>query len=184
MSSRPTLHGERVLLRPFTRDDAPRVVELAGAREIADTTLAIPHPYPPEVAVTWIDSQDEAWDLQRALDVAIADAATGELVGAIGLGLNPAHNSAEMGYWVGVAYWNRGYCTDAARALRDFGFDELALHRIVAHHLVRNPASGRVMQKIGMQFEGIHRGAVKKWDVYEDVAAYAILVDDWRALGG
>ena len=86
-----------------------------------------------------------------------------------------------MGYWIGLPYWNNGYCTEAARAVVDFAFTDLGLHRIFAHHLVRNPASGRVMQKIGMRFEGIHRDAIKKWDKYEDIAAYAILADEWRS---
>ena len=57
---------------------------------------------------------------------------------------------AELGYWIGVPWWNRGYATEAGRALLDFGFGTLGLHRIMAHHMMRNPASGRVMQKLGM----------------------------------
>jgi ribosomal-protein-alanine N-acetyltransferase len=61
-----------------------------------------------------------------------------------------------------------------------FGFDELELNRIYATYLARNPASGRVMQKAGMQYEGTLRQAVRKWDVFEDLAYYGILAEQWR----
>ena len=92
----------------------------------------------------------------------------------------PEHARAELGYWVGVPYWNRGVATEAARALVAFGFGALGLHRVQARHLTRNPASGRVMQKLGMRLEGVHREAVRKWDRFEDLAMYAVLAREWR----
>ena len=178
--SLPVLATERLVLRAFTQDDAPRVVELAGAWEIADTTLSIPHPYPPDAATSWIAGQVSAWVNDWHADFAITDKGSGELIGAIGQGINRAHDHGEMGYWIGVPYWNNGFCTEAARAVLAFAFIELGLHRVYAHHLVRNPASGKVMEKIGMRFEGIRRDAIKKWDRYEDIAAYAILDEEWR----
>lgn len=168
------------MLRPFVDADVPRVAELAGAREIADTTLAIPHPYPPEAAASWIATHEPAWEERTHVTFAITEASSGTLAGAIGQGIDHTHDHGELGYWVGVPYWNRGYATEAARAVVAFAFDDLGLHRVMARHLIRNPASGRVMQKIGMQLEGVQRHAVKKWDAYEDVAVYAILADDRR----
>lgn len=180
MSERPTLKTDRLILRPFAEKDAPRVEELAGAREIADTTLSIPHPYPAGAAAEWIATHAASWTEEQHADFAITDASTAELIGAIGQGINRQHEHGEMGYWIGVPYWNKGFCTESARAVLAFAFEELNLHRVFAHHLTRNPASGRVMQKIGMTFEGIHRDAIRK-DRYEDIAAYAILAEDWRA---
>ena len=80
-----------------------------------------------------------------------------------------------MGYWIGVPYWNKGYCSEAAKALIGYGFDELGLNRVFAEHMVRNPASGRVMEKAGMTYEGTLRQHVKKWDRYEDLKVYGIL---------
>ncbi len=177
---RPTLRTERLVLRPFTQEDAPRVVELAGAREVADTMLAIPHPYPPEAATSWIATHADAWAKQEFAEFALTLVDSGDLIGATRLGIERTHDSGEIGYWLGVGYWNHGYCTEAARAVVAFGFEQLGLHRIMARHLTRNPASGRVMQKIGMTFEGTLRAALKKGDVYEDVALYAILADEWR----
>ena len=108
---------------------------------------------------------------------------TGELVGAIGLMVKPEHANAEMGYWVGVPYWNRGYAAEAARALIAFGFEALELERIHAHYFIRNPASGRVMEKAGMTREGLLRHAIRKNGVFEDLAVYAILRDQFEAEG-
>jgi [ribosomal protein S5]-alanine N-acetyltransferase len=107
-------------------------------------------------------------------------AETGELVGAVGIRFTPANNRAELGYWIGKPYWGRGYCSEAARAVLAYGFDERGLNRIYAHHMTRNPASGRVMQKAGMQREGILRRHFLKWGVFEDVEIYGILREEWE----
>lgn len=178
-NAQPTLRTERLALRPFAIEDASAVQRLAGERAIADTTLSIPHPYPDGAAEEWIQSHAEGWSAGRLANFAITTPADSSVLGAVGLAIRPAHAAAELGYWVGVPYWGRGYATEASRALMDFGFRRLMLHRIQARHLIRNPASGRVMQKLGMRLEGIHRHAVRKWGIFEDVAHYAILETDW-----
>ena len=165
----PTLGTERLLLRPFAADDAPDVQRLAGARAVAETTLHIPHPYEDGVAEAWIATHAERFAEGAVLTLAITLRDGGALVGAIGLTFNRAHQSAEMGYWVGVPYWGRGYATEAAAALMRYAFQALGLHRVHATHLTRNPASGRVMQKIGMRHEGTLREHLLKWGVFEDV---------------
>jgi RimJ/RimL family protein N-acetyltransferase len=79
-----------------------------------------------------------------------------------------------------VHNWNRGYATEAGRRLIDFGFEVLGLRRIESRHFLRNPASGRVMQKLGMQPEGIERDWALKWDRFESAAVYSILEPEWR----
>jgi RimJ/RimL family protein N-acetyltransferase len=101
------------------------------------------------------------------------------LIGAMGIHISQSHNRAELGYWIGVPYWNQGYCTEAARAVLRYGFETLGLNRIQARHLARNPASGRVMIKIGMRHEGTMRQAVIKWEAYEDIKLYAILRSEY-----
>jgi [ribosomal protein S5]-alanine N-acetyltransferase len=80
---------------------------------------------------------------------------------------------------VGRDWWGQGYATEAARAVLRYGFEELKLNRIYAHHMTKNPASGRVLEKIGMQREGCLRQMIRKWGVLEDVVLYAILRQDW-----
>ena len=161
MTPQPTLRTERLILRPFCLEDAATVQRLAGTREVAETTLTIPHPYLDGMAETWIATQPDAWERQERVTFAITSAADG-VVGAIGLRLTLQHRRAELGYWVGLPFWNHGYATEAARAILTFGFETLGLNRIHASHLVRNPASGRVMVKAGMRFEGTLRQHVLK----------------------
>jgi RimJ/RimL family protein N-acetyltransferase len=100
-------------------------------------------------------------------------------MGAIGLRITPQHTHAELGSWLGTPYWNAGYGTEAAHAVVVYGFERLGLHRLHASHMTRNPASGRVLQKIGMRAEGCLRQHVKKWEVFEDLALYGILRSEY-----
>ena len=101
----------------------------------------------------------------------------GRLLGAIGLRIEAEDQRAELGYWVGKPYWGQGFCTEAARATVDFGFQRLGLHRIQACHFARNIASGRVLQKIGMAREGRLRQHTRKWDAFEDIEIYGIIAE-------
>jgi [ribosomal protein S5]-alanine N-acetyltransferase len=176
----PTLRTERLLLRAFTPADAARVQELAGSRDVASTTMTMPHPYEDGMAEAWIAGHAAAWDARKRLTLAVTTASDG-VVGAIGLSLVPEHRRAEVGYWIGVPYWNRGYATEAAAAVLAYAFGELAIHCVVARHFARNPSSGRVMRKLGMRHEGTLREHVWRWDRFESLECYAILEDEWRA---
>ena len=178
MQERPTLTTPRILLRPFALTDAPDVHRLAGERAVASTTQNIPHPYEEGMAEQWIGTHQEHYEHGSQVTLAIVLRADNALMGGIGLRLNPPHSNAELGYWLGVPYWNHGYGTEAARAMVAYGFETLGLHRIHASHMTRNPASGRIMQKIGMTYEGRWRHHILKWGVFEDLEAYGILHSD------
>jgi len=174
-AQRPTLATPRLRLRPFRLTDADDVQRLAGERAIADTTRNVPHPYEDGMAERWIESQARAFARGRLVNFAITLRDEGALVGSIGLTLDAeAPGCAELGYWVGVPYWNRGYCTEAARAVVDYGFSQRGLERIHAHHLLRNPASGRVLAKIGMTREGYCREVLVAGGVPEDLVLYGM----------
>ena len=175
----PNLNTERLLLRPFLLADASDIQRLAGDREIADTTLNIPHPYEDGMAETWIAGQQSKIEGNEESVFAITLKTTGELVGAVGLRIDQSMSRANLGYWIGKPYWNSGYCTEAAQRVVEFGFKELKLHRLHAEHIDRNPASGRVLQKIGMVKEGIAREHMMKWDNFEDLVLYGLLRDEW-----
>jgi ribosomal-protein-alanine N-acetyltransferase len=175
MKRRPTLTTPRLILRPFALGDAPDVQRLAGAREVASTTLNIPHPYTDGMAEQWIATHQESYARGEFVIFAIVLRANQALIGATSLHIHRPHVQAELGYWIGTAYWNRGYCSEAAQAVLRYGFDVLGLHRIHASYMTRNPASGRVMQKIGMTYEGCLRQHVQKWGIFEDIAIYGIL---------
>ena len=102
-------------------------------------------------------------------------------IGTIGfMWVNTDHRSAEVGYSLARDYWNQGIMTEALRAVIAFGLDTLRLHRIEAQHETDNPASGRVMAHVGMQYEGTLRQRLKNKGRYVDVALYAILQGDPR----
>ncbi len=178
LDTQPSLQTPRLVLRPMTLADAAAVQRLAGDIEVASTTLLIPHPYPDGAAEAWIATHAGRYQRGEAIDFAIEEKQCGQLVGAIGLVLAPPHERAELGYWIGRDYWGRGYCTEAGRAVVEFAFRVLNLHRVQASHFTRNIASGRVLQKIGLTHEGSCRGYVKKWDRFEDGELYAILTND------
>ncbi len=178
-TSMPVLTTERLRLRPFTLLDAPEIQRLAGAREVAAGTLRIPHPYPDGLAEAWVLSQRGAYERGEDLALAIVRLEDGALVGAIGLAFARDDGHAELGYWIGVPYWGRGYATEAARAVLSYGFRALGLQRIHARHFASNPASGRVLRKIGMTYEGRQRRHVRKWDRLEDLELYGILEEDF-----
>jgi [ribosomal protein S5]-alanine N-acetyltransferase len=171
---------DRLVLRPFRLADAPDVQRLAGAPEVAAGTLTIPHPYPDGAAEAWISSQADSATSGQALHLAVERRKDGELVGAIGLEYERDHDHAELGYWIGVPYWNNGYATEAATAVLRGAFEVERLNRVVAYHFTGNPASGRVLQKLGMKHEGTRRQHSRKGAAYLDSECYAILRTEWE----
>jgi protein-S-isoprenylcysteine O-methyltransferase Ste14 len=107
---------------------------------------------------------------------------TGELVGAMGLEIVRWFERAKVGFWIGIPYWSRGYCTEAGRAVLEYGFIVLVLKPIHASHFTRNPASGLVLQELGMKHEGYARQHVKKWEKFEGLKLYRILKEEWKVL--
>lgn len=175
----PTLHTKRLILRPFSLADAPVVKQLAGAWEVAANTLTIPHPYEEAIAVEWIRSLPGQYEAGKGVVFAIA-LPDNTVIGSIGLGLVREFRLAELGYWVGVDYWGKGYCTEAAHAVVAYGFKSLNLNRIQSTHFSHNSASGRVMQKVGMKQEGYRSEHTFRWGQFHDILLYGILRKDWQ----
>jgi len=176
MTGQPILVTDRLLLRPFDLADASDVQRLAGDYEVASSDLGIPYPYPDGAAEAWIATLRPGFE--KGVHAVYAVTLLGErnLVGAAGLvEVNRRHGRAELDYWVGRPYWGRGYATEAARAVIEYGFFVMGLHRVYAMHFSRNPASGRVMEKCGMVHEGHFREHIRKWGVFEDVDIWGIL---------
>jgi ribosomal-protein-alanine N-acetyltransferase len=174
------LETQRLALRPLTLADAPNVALLAGRREVAHTTISIPHPFSESQAQEWIARHAGQESHPKAIAFGITLRTDPQLIGVVSLlEIDLEHCQAEMGFWLGLDWWGQGFATEAAAAVLRYGFEELKLNRIYAHHMVRNPASGQVLEKIGMQREGLLRQRVRKWDVFEDVVLMASLREDW-----
>jgi len=172
----PTLTTARLVLRPFTLADAPQVRELAGAFAVADTTLHIPHPYPEGAAEAWIAMHGPEWATGAGATFAVTEREGAALVGAIGVVIDAASESAELGYWIAADRWGRGYATEAGRVIVAYCFAALGLRRVHARHFTRNPASGRVLEKLGMQRTG-QRSVVRKAERDEEVAELEIVAE-------
>lgn len=177
----PTLQTKRLILRPFELFDGEDLRRLAGDRAIADTTLQIPHPYEVGMAEEWILAQRPRFEAGEQVVFAAVLRGSDQLIGAMGLVMEGKFRRAELGYWIGRPYWRNGYCTEAAQAVLEYGFQFLNLNRIHAYHFKRNPASGRVLQKLGMRHEGSSPQHVMKWGIFEDVELYGILRSGWRS---
>jgi ribosomal-protein-alanine N-acetyltransferase len=180
MTAPQKLRTARLLLRSFEGEDIPAIVRLAGAREIAATTVQIPYPYAEEDARSFLAKASEDFLAGRCASFAISILPDLEICGAVGLHIADAHRHAELGYWIGVPFWGKGYATEAASAVVAFGFEVLRLHRIYAHHFAGNTASQRVLEKIGMRHEGQFRQHIQKWDRFIDVENYGVLAEEFR----
>ncbi|MDF9827578.1 ribosomal-protein-alanine N-acetyltransferase [Ereboglobus sp. PH5-10] len=179
----PTLHTTRLTLSPFTPADAPLVQRYAGDARVASMAAFIPHPYPDGLAGQWIASHLPDHLARTSTTLAIRARDTGELRGAIGLNLTLEKRLGEVGYWVGAPFWNQGICTEAARRIIQYGFDDLGLETIRAHHFPHNPASGRVMKKAGMTRIGVIPRCTPKDGQLLDAIQWQILKTDFDTQG-
>lgn len=173
----PVLTTARLLLTSFRARDAERVEYLAGEEAVARTTSNIPHPYPNGAATQWIATHEPAFQAGAGVVFAVR-MLDDSVIGCVSLDIDPKHERGELGYWMGRAYWGNGYMTEAARACVEFGLRELGLQKITARYLAFNPASGRVMEKIGMKREGLLRRHLKKDGILYDVLEYGILREE------
>ncbi len=187
MITAPILHTERLILRSFTLEDAPEVQRLAGDKDIAAMTCAIPHPYEDGMAEAWIDTHADDFENGKGINLAIIlkendKVSKPVLIGAISIKIDKIEKIGELGYWIGKPYWNCGYCTEAARVILNYAFDVIKLRSIHAFHIDRNIASGRVLQKIGMQFEECFHKQAEKWGVLENLVKYNIKIEHYTKL--
>jgi len=180
MNEIPILKTNRLILRAFSMSDAKDVQSFAGAKEIESTTMLIPHPYEDGMAEKWIATHKKQYDKSEGVNFAITLKKDGQLVGSINLmSITKDHARAELGYWIGTPFWNKGYCSEAGEAVLNYAFKTLMLNRVHAHYLSRNSASGRVMEKLGMKHEGRQKQHIFKSEKYEDIELYGILKEDW-----
>jgi RimJ/RimL family protein N-acetyltransferase len=143
------LETERLLLRRPTLADVKAIAHLANDRRIADNTRRLPHPY----------SQAHAVEFVRALADEIRNTTFliefgSEPIGMVGVDWR--HPDAfEFGYWLGIAYWGKGFGTEAARAVIDFTFEEFCIENLFSGARVTNPASRNILEKCGFQWSGV-----------------------------
>ena len=181
MSLVVVLESARVILREHVREDLSAVFEYASDPAVA---RYVPWEVNTEdMALGFLgEAIGAAGERPRTSYVlAIIDRATDELLGAARIGIeSEAHRRADIGYVLRRDRWGHGYATEAAERIVDFGFTDLRLYRIWATSHPDNPASSRVLEKIGMSFEGRIRGHMFVKGAWRDSLAYAILEPEWR----
>lgn len=169
----PVIETERLILSQLQEEDIPFVTEYLQDKIFSDLTSNIPYPYTREHAEFWLEMSRKSFEDNTGYTFAVRNK-EGNILGAIGLH-DRDDDKAELGYWMGKPFWNKGYITEAASALIDFGFKELQLNKIYATYFLHNPASGRIMEKIGMEKEALLKQHLKKDNGYFDVQMYSVL---------
>jgi RimJ/RimL family protein N-acetyltransferase len=153
----PTLHEarpfvletERLMLRRPTLADVKAIALLANDRRIADNTRRLPHPYSDAHAVEFVRSlADEIRNTNFLIE---ADRAP---IGMVGIDWREP-DAPELGYWLGLEYWGKGFGTEAARAVIDFTFEEFDIEHLVSGARVTNPSSRNILEKCGFQWSGV-----------------------------
>lgn len=149
MTDRPDLATGRLLLRRPVHADRSAIAAICGRIEVSRGLARVPHPYTEADADFFLEEivpRDHVW--------AVVPHGADTLAGMIGLSPEPGAATAELGYWFAPEVWGLGYATEAGRAVIDFGFGALGLPFLVSGHFVRNPASGRVLAKLGFIVTG------------------------------
>ncbi len=176
----PVLMGRRVLLREPREDDAGPLFEYTSDPDVT-RFLAIAPPSSPDDTLYFIAKCREYRGQDREYTFTIAELAHDRAMGIIGLRhVDPPMRTAQVGTWLGRAYWGTGVNAEAKRLLFDFAFGPLALHRVEARIAVANARSRRAFERLGGTREGTLRESFTKDGRYFDQDLYVVLEQDWR----
>lgn len=178
-SDLPTLETERLILRKVTLDDVEDMYLYASDEEVAKYVVWDRHKSINDTKA-FIEFVLNNYQNKQVAPWGIEYKENGKFIGTIDfVWWQPNHKTAEIGYVLSKEYWGNGLTTEAAKELIRFGFNEMDLVRIQAKCLVENIASSRVMEKVGMQFEGILRKGLFIKGQHRDLKLYSILREDY-----
>jgi RimJ/RimL family protein N-acetyltransferase len=174
---------ERLVLRRYTHDDIPDVLRFVSQPSLAGVTSKRIQATEEGVR-KYIDLQNsyQPFEKDKVFELAVERKEDGKVIGLLGL-ICQDHRQGEIGWALGVEYRGQGYATEAARALMDYGFNSLGLHRIHADTSSDNLASWRIMERLGMRQEALLRGSVYEEGKWVDRYIYGMLADEWRDTG-
>ncbi|HET9717840.1 MAG TPA: GNAT family N-acetyltransferase [Pseudolabrys sp.] len=177
-ASIPVLETRRLTLRAARLEDAKAVAALANDRRIAENTARIPHPYRLADAEKFIDGASE--DGEAVFLITLRDKT---IIGACGIMFHQ-DDVPELGYWLGVPYWNHGYATEALHAVIDYAFTDLTHEALQAGARVTNPASRRVLEKCGFQWTGVGLYRIRSINSSAPIDRFRLERGIWSALKG
>jgi RimJ/RimL family protein N-acetyltransferase len=174
----PVLETKRLALRAPRLEDAKTVAALANDRRIAENTARIPHPYQTSDAEGFITGANKAGGEAMFL-ITLRDET---VIGACGIMLQ--EQTPELGYWLGVPYWGKGYATEALHAAIDYAFTDLGHEALQAGARVTNPASRRVLEKCGFQWTGVGLYRIRAIKSSAPIDRFRLERGIWSALKG
>jgi RimJ/RimL family protein N-acetyltransferase len=174
----PVLETKRLAMRAPRLEDAKLVAALANDRRIAENTARVPHPYRLADAESFIAGASKAGE--AAFLITLRDKT---VVGACGIMFH-YDDMPELGYWLGVPYWGKGYATEALHALIDYAFTDLGHEALQAGARVTNPASRRVLEKCGFQWTGVGLYRISSIKSSAPIDRFRLERGIWSALKG
>ncbi len=175
----PRLETERLVLRAPGQADLPAMPALFSDPDIHAYTRSIPYPYTHDDSVAALQRFEKLRSAGEAITLFIDLKETNQLVGSVGfLNIKP-REEAEFGYIIGRQWWGRGYATEACRALLAWGFGTLGFNEVCAHAMTRNPASSRVLEKLGMRSLGVIPAKCEKDGEYHDAEGFVLTKAEW-----
>ena len=178
----PEIETERLLLRKVELTDANDMFSVTKDDEVARFLAWSAHQSIIETN-EFIKSFIHGYKTGECFRWAIALKSSNRFIGLINLKPAFSQNRVSLGYWLGRSFWNKGYATEAVKAVICLLFDKLNVNRIEAEHFIENPASGRVMEKAGMEYEGLLRQYILgKEGKYHDCKIYAITQDKYTIM--
>ncbi|MDF1767888.1 GNAT family N-acetyltransferase [Maricaulis sp.] len=148
----PRIETERLLMRLPEMGDAANISTFLGDYDVAKNTARVPHPYPILAAEMWVMTTRASW--QPGGNLSLTVEMDGEVVGGGGVFKRTPDADWEIGYWIGKPWWGRGLATELGQGLVDYARDTLGTRRVIAGYYTDNPASGRVLEKLGFQHAG------------------------------
>ena len=181
-SRMPVLETERLMLRPMRVSDAPAMFEYAQSPDVTRYLLWRPQPNI-EHTRSYLEYLAGRYRVGMHYEWAVILKEEDRMIGTCGFcAVDCPNNKGEIGYVLNPKYRGKGIMPEAVRRVLRFGFDMMGLHRIEARYMIGNDASRRVMEKVGMQFEGIHREAMLVKGAYRDIGMCAILSSAYRTV--
>ncbi|MBX6329453.1 MAG: GNAT family N-acetyltransferase [Pseudolabrys sp.] len=172
----PVLETKRLVLRAPRLEDAKAIAALANDRRIAENTACIPNPYTLSDAEAFVENANTG-DQDAVFVITLREQT---IIGACAI--TPQDQAGELGYWLGVPYWGKGYATEALHAVIDHAFTDLGYAALQAGARVTNPASRRVLEKCGFQWTGVGLYRIRAINSSAPIDRFRLERGIWSAL--
>lgn len=165
-----------IALRPIELSDIEQIAQLCNDPDIAKTTARLPYPYTVNDAKTWL-SYIENTEAEHVFAISYEN----EMIGVIGLVHEPEHDRAEIGYWLGKEYWNKGIATAAVEMMLGYAFTVLKVNKIYAQVFAANSASAKVLTKNGFILEGCLKQHYNRMGTVHDIMCFGLVKANYNS---